>query len=243
MANKMFDDLDFLEIPTNMSALDPITYQYFNQLLNYRTIIMNAGVDDNLLESVIIPLRNFENDNNNEPVTLILQSVGGSVIDGMVLMNIIDGYKKPLNIIVYGYAYSMGFAILCSGSKNPNVIKKCYPFTTALWHPGQVALSGSTNDVNDIQEFNKKVDLILKNYILENTFISKELYEKNERSQFYLTAQELFHYGIIDEIIDEVKIPSICKKCLLRRECENCIDYAYENITEDFSCEDFEPDV
>ena len=60
MANKMFDELDFLEIPTNMSALDPITYQYFNQLLNYRTVIMNAGVDDNLLESVIIPLRNFE---------------------------------------------------------------------------------------------------------------------------------------------------------------------------------------
>ena len=85
--------------------------------------------------------------------------------------------------------------------------------------------------------------LILKNYILENTFISKELYEKNERSQFYLTAQELFHYGIIDEIIDEVKMPSICKKCLLRRECENCIDYAYENVTDNFSCEDFEPDV
>ena len=137
----------------------------------------------------------------------------------------------------------MGFAILCAGSKNPNVVRKCYPFTTALWHPGQVALSGSTNDVNDIQEFNKKVDLTLKNYILENTFISKELYEKNERSQFYLTAQELFHYGIIDEIIDEVKIPQLCKTCLLRRECENCIDYAYENIEEDFSCEDFEPDV
>ena len=124
MANKMLDDLDFLEIPTNISALDPITYQYFNQLLNYRTIIMNTGVDDNLLESVIIPLKNFEKDDNNEPITLILQSVGGSVIDGMVLMNIIDGYKKPLNIVVYGYAYSMGFAILCFGSKNQNVIKK-----------------------------------------------------------------------------------------------------------------------
>ena len=46
-----------------------------------------------------------------------------------------------------------------------------------------------------------------------------------------------------NEIIDEVKIPSICKKCLLRRECENCIDYAYENVTDNFSCEDFEPDV
>ena len=65
MANKMLDELDFLEIPTNMSALDPITYQYFNQLLNYRTIIMNTGVDDNLLESVIIPLKNFEKDDNN----------------------------------------------------------------------------------------------------------------------------------------------------------------------------------
>ena len=150
------NELDFLEIPMSLSTLDPVNYQYFNQLLNHRTIIMNTEVDDNLLESVIIPLINFEKDNSDEPITLILQSVGGSVIDGMVLMNIIDGYKKPLNIIVYGYAYSMGFAILCSGSKNPNVVRKCYPFTTALWHPGQVALSGSANDVNDIQEFIKQ---------------------------------------------------------------------------------------
>ena len=234
---------EFIENLLNGDSLDISLYQYFRNLKEKRTIVFNDDVNEQILEKVYLPLREFEKDDSNEPILLIIHSSGGSVSDGLFLANYFEHYKKPLNIIVYGYAYSMGFAILCSGSKNPNVIRKCYPFTTALWHPGQVALSGSANDVNDIQEFNKKVDLILKNYILENTFISKELYEKNERSQFYLTAQELFHYGIIDEIIDEVKIPSICKKCLLRRECENCIDYAYENIEEDFSCEDFEPDV
>ena len=48
------NELDFLEIPMSLSTLDPVNYQYFNQLLNHRTIIMNTEVDDNLLESVII---------------------------------------------------------------------------------------------------------------------------------------------------------------------------------------------
>ena len=247
--NMELSDKEYIELAEKLDAeqvileeTDIINNQYENLLKN-RIILINDTISELTIDKVVMPLLQMDNDETGKKITIYINTNGGSVYDGLCLCNIIETLKTETEIIVLGYAYSMGFAILCSGSKNPNVIKKCYPFTTALWHPGQVALSGSANDVNDIQEFNKKVALILKNYILENTFISKELYEKNERSQFYLTAQELFHYGIIDEIINEVKIPQLCKTCLLRRECENCIDYAYENITEDFSCEDFEPDV
>ena len=47
---------------------------------------------------------------------------------------IIDNYKKPLEIYVYGYSCSMGTIILCSGNKNPNVINYFYPFSFGLFH-------------------------------------------------------------------------------------------------------------
>jgi ATP-dependent Clp protease, protease subunit len=237
------EGLDFLEIPMELSNLDPISYQYFDKLLNKRTIIFNEGVDTDILENVILPLKDFEEDDSEEPVTLILQTIGGQVSDGLPVINVIDNYKKKLNIIVYGYAYSMGFAILCAGSKNKNVTKKCYGFTTALWHSGSVILAGDASVVNDVQEFNKQMDNVLKEYIIENTLIPRELYEKKERYQFYFTANELLKYGIVDEIIGEAKEPELCKSCLLRGECENRVDYSYEMAAEDFSCEDMEPYV
>jgi len=129
-------DLEFLGFAEATSSLDPIMYQYFKNLLHKRTIILNSEIDENILENVVLPLQDFEEDDSNSPITLILNTPGGSVADGLMLCNIIDNYKKPLNIIVPSYSCSMGTIILCSGNKNPNVTKKCYPFSFALFHSG-----------------------------------------------------------------------------------------------------------
>ena len=59
------------------TGLDPCSYQYFNNLWNHRTIIFNSIVDETIVESVIVPLKRFEEDDSNEPVTLILNTNGG----------------------------------------------------------------------------------------------------------------------------------------------------------------------
>lgn len=148
-----------------------------------------------------MPLKRFEEDENEEPVKLIISTPGGSVCDGLVLCNIIDQYTKPLEIYVYGYAYSMGGIIICSGNKNPNVKKYCYPFSFALLHAGYTAVEGESLSAVDQMEFNKKVDNAIKEYIIANTNISEEEYKINERKQWYLDAKEMKEKGLIDFII------------------------------------------
>lgn len=41
-------DLDFLAMPEEV-GLDPVKFQYFNQLLNHRTIILNQEICENLV--------------------------------------------------------------------------------------------------------------------------------------------------------------------------------------------------
>ena len=194
-------DLEFLGFANDLSTLDPIMYQYFNQLLKKRTIILNAEIDENILETVVLPLKDFEQDNSFEPVTLILNTPGGSVADGLMLCNVIDNYKIPLEIIVPSYACSMGTMILCSGNKNPNITKKCYPFSFALFHSGQTYVGGESTSVDDVIDFNRGVDNKIKEYIIKNTNISEELYDKHHRKQWYLTAEEMLQYHLVDEII------------------------------------------
>ena len=194
-------DLEFLGFANEVSTLDPIMYQYFLQLLKKRTIVLNAEIDENILETVFLPLKNFEKDNSKEPVTLIINTPGGSVADGLMLCNVIDHYTKPLEIIVPSYSCSMGTIILCSGNNNPNVVKKCYPFSFALFHSGQTYVGGESTSVDDVIDFNRAVDNKIREYVVNNTKISEELYTAHHRKQWYLTAEEMLQYGLVDEII------------------------------------------
>ena len=173
----------FLALIEDQSNLDPVMYQYFNHYKNYRTIIFNRAVDDSIVETVILPLLEFEKDNDQSPVKLIISTVGGSVSDGLILCNIIDNYKKPLEIYVYGYACSMGTIILCSGNKNLNVTKYCYPFSFGLFHAGYSAIEGESLSVEDQIEFNKKTDTMIRDYVVSHTNITAEEYKANERRQ------------------------------------------------------------
>lgn len=184
------------------NGMDPCTFQYYNQLKN-RTILLNGYVDESFVEMVILPLKEFENDDSCTPVNLILNTGGGSVMDGLILVNIIDNYKKPLNIYVYGYACSMGTIILCAGNKNPNVKKFCYPFSFGLLHCGNVAVQGEASSVEDTMVFNKKIDKLIKEYVIANTNITEEEYTYYERHQGYMLAPEMKEKGLINEIIGE----------------------------------------
>lgn len=194
----MLEDLATL---LDVQSIDPATYQYFNKLENERTIIFNQEVDDRIVERVAIPLMDFEKDSSQDPVTLIFATVGGSISDGFVLCNIIDQYKKPLNIIVLGYAASMGTIMLAAGAKNPNVTRKCYPFSYALLHAGSTAFSGETLSVEDTMEFNKKIDKKVREFIISHTNVSEEEYTQHERKQWFFDADDMLKYGFVDEII------------------------------------------
>lgn len=198
----MRKDLEFLDIVKEYSELDAVNYEYFNQRFNHRTILFNREVDEDIIETVYLPLKEFEDDINNEPVTLILNSIGGSVSDGFFLANYLSGYKKKLNIIVAGYAASMAAVILASGGKNPNITRKCYPSTYALIHDGFIAFAPSeTKTAGDIMAFNDKVDTNIRQFILDNTNITPEQYDAHARKQWFIDAKTMKELNLIDEII------------------------------------------
>ena len=58
----------FLALVEDQSNLDPIMYQYFNHYKNHRTIVFNRAVDDSIVETVILPLLEYENDDIYERV-------------------------------------------------------------------------------------------------------------------------------------------------------------------------------
>lgn len=180
----------------------PSVYQYFHQLMDKRTVLFNADVNENVVESVYLPLKEFEEDDSMEPVTLILNSSGGSVSDGFFLAHYIAQYSKPLNIIVPGYAASMAAVILAGGGKNENVIRSCFPSTYALIHDGYIAISPSeSKTAGDIMAFNDEKDRDIRQFIIDNTDITAEEYDAQARHQWFLNAQKMKEKNLVDKII------------------------------------------
>lgn len=196
------------------NGIAPDLYQYYKGLANDRVILAGEIMDD-IVENVAIPLLDMikknkevkssdleEQSSKLNPIEIIIHSPGGSVYDGMFLANIIDKAEVPINIKIFGNALSMGMIIAMAGYNNPNVTKECYGFSIGLIHAGSLKMEGEANAVRDTMEFNDKYSEMMKQYVLSHSKITEEEYEAHNSKQWYLTAEEMLNYGIVDKVIE-----------------------------------------
>lgn len=193
-------ELDLVTLLEDGNLPEPCIYQYYKNL-NNRRIIINDQIDSTLLETVILPLIEMDNDSTGKPIEIILCTVGGSLFDGLTLCNIIDNLKCPTTITVVTYAYSMGSIILMAGYNNPHVKKRCYEFSTALLHSGSSYLEGNSNAVKDQFNFYQTFEDKVKDYTLSHSRITEAEYDKMERYEWYMDSQTMLDKGLVDEII------------------------------------------
>lgn len=181
-------------------AMDPSTYQYFKGLQD-RRIVFNDEVDDRIVESVMLPLLEMDNDGSGKPITIVLNTCGGSLFDGMPLCDIIDNLKTPTTILVTGHAYSMGGYFLMAGYRNPNVTKKCFKHSTALLHGGSIYMEGTSSSVKDTFKFTERFEQRLRDYTLSHSKITEDEYERMERYEWYMDSDDMLKYGLVDEVL------------------------------------------
>lgn len=194
-------NLDINELIAQLSETsNPVAYQYFKNL-NNRTILINETIDENIIETAVLPLLEMDNDGSGQEINILLNTLGGQVYNGLVLCDIISRLKTKTVITVLAYAYSMGSLILMSAFNNPNVTVKCYTFTTALVHGGSTYVEGTSSQVKDYFAFNEKYEEKIRDYILSHSNITEAEYQKCERYEWYMTSEDMLKYGLVDEII------------------------------------------
>ena len=195
-----------LTLENLLAALQPtglpdiVLYQYYKNLLN-RKIIINEQIGDALMETAILPFIEMDNDGTGKPIELIISTIGGEIYSGFNLVDQIEKAKSPVTIHIMSMAASMGFLIAMAGKNNPNVKTVCHPFSVGLLHSGSQYMEGSAHAVKDTFDFSQHYEEKIKNYILTHTKIDENLYEKIERKEYWMDADEMKRLGIVDEII------------------------------------------
>lgn len=169
-----------------------------------RRLFLNIEIDDSVIDSAVYYILRYNALDKNipveerKPITLFINSPGGSVVSGYALIDVIMASKTPVYTVNLGMAYSMGFLIFIAGNKRYSMQS-----ATFLCHDGS-SYGGveSLNKMKDRVEFETvQMENYTRDYVLERTIITEDEFERNRRREWYMYPLEAKEKGIVDKII------------------------------------------
>jgi len=167
-------------------------------LLRERKVFYAEEVTSVTTNELIQQLLFLETEDPQKPITLYINSPGGSIVDGMAVYDVIRRSSCPVHAVVTGMAASMGAVILSGCEKGERAI---FPHGEVLLHQ---PLGGARGPAIDIQIGAKRI-LKMKEKLLhvlaENTGQPYEKLKEDCDRDYWLDAGEAKEYGIIDKIL------------------------------------------
>jgi len=179
-------------------------HDVFNRLLKERVIILSGEIDTHLCELVKANLLYLESIDEKEDITLYINSPGGSVYDGLGLLDIMEYVKPDISTINTGLAASMGAIILCSGTKGK---RKSLKRSRVMIHQ-PLSFGSWMQQASDMEIEAKEINHIKKELyeiISDKTGQKYDKVQKDGDRDYWMSATEAKSYGMIDKILTKRK--------------------------------------
>ena len=166
--------------------------------MHERIIFFNDVVDRNSAGHVVAEMIHLANQ-SKEPIHFYINSPGGSVIDGL---SIIDTMKiLPCDVYTYGIGMqaSMGSLLLVCGKKG---YRRMLKNSFVMIHSISTGMGGKLPDIEEDFKFTVKLKDILTDLYVQNTKITKDEIESIFKSpDRWFDSKEAIEKGIVDGII------------------------------------------
>lgn len=172
-----------------------------DEAFNNRMIYITGEIVSETVSSFALQLDVLKRE-SNKPITIILNTPGGSVNAGLAIYDLIQGYELEINIICIGMAASMGAIILAGGQKGKRFI---FPHSQVMIHEpsGFTKEWSTTSTAVETAEYLLNVKKELFGILAKHTNKTEVKIEKfvNGRDKL-LSAEEAVQFGICDSIVN-----------------------------------------
>lgn len=169
-----------------------------------RRLYLDCDVERSVVSDVVRHILRFNKEDKGteiterKPIYLFISSDGGGVDDGLELVDVIKASKTPVYTVTMGYCYSMAFLIFLAGHK-----RFASKHATFLIHDGSSYIYNSGSKARDTMEYLGKVEKGMRLFVVENSSITLDEYEKREKDEWYMFSDEAKQKGIVDYIVGE----------------------------------------
>lgn len=174
-------------------------YDIYSRLLKERVIFMGEEVNSATANIVIAQLLHLAYEDPKKDIKLYINSPGGSVYDGLAIIDTMNYIQPDVQTIGIGLQASMGAMLLSSGAKGKRF---ALPNARIMIHQPSSGTEGKITD----QEIALKEGIYLKKVLSEmmakNTGKKYEQVVEDMERDNWMSAKEAMEYGIIDEVIE-----------------------------------------
>jgi len=169
-----------------------------------RRIFINGEISEESANDFLSQMLYLEQE-SNDPITIYINSPGGSVNAGLVIYDCIQSSALEINIICAGMAASMAAIILAGGQQGKRYI---LPHSKVMIHEPLLAggVGGSATSIKNISDSILETREIVNKILAKHT--GKSLKAVNKATSFdnYMNAEEAIEFGICDEIATKVNL-------------------------------------
>lgn len=181
------------------------SYDLYSLLLKERIIMLTGEIDDTLSEIVCLELIFLNAKDQELPISIYIDSPGGSVTAGMAIYDVMKAIEAPIKTIGLGLCASMAAFLLSSGDKG---YRYAYPNAEIMIHQPIGQTQGQVSDLEIMTKRFISLKNKLNSILASNTNKSLEEIEKDTDRDNFLTADEAIEYGLIDFKIKTEKLIS-----------------------------------
>lgn len=179
---------------------NPLQIDVFSKLFTDRILVLGAEINEETANIINCQLLYLQADSSTDPITMYINSPGGSVYAGLSIYDTMQTITPPVHTICMGLAASMASVLLCCG-ENGN--RKALEHSRILIHQPMGGVPSGTQ-ASDIEIANKEIQTLkseLYEIMAAHTGMAlSEIISACDRDS-WLRSFEAKEFGLIDEIV------------------------------------------
>ena len=175
------------------------SYDIYSRLLKERIIFIGLPIDDVMADLVVAQLLFLQGEDPLEPISLYINSPGGSITSGLAIYDTMQYIKPDVHTWCIGQCASMAAVLLAAGQKGH---RYALPYSRILIHQPWGGMQGQATDISiQAQEILRMRDWI-NEILAKHTGQDMERLAQDTERDYYMTAQEAVVYGIVDQVAE-----------------------------------------
>lgn len=173
-------------------------YDIYSRLLKERIVFLGDQVTPETANLVVAQLLFLANEDPKRDIKLYINSPGGSVYDGLAIIDTMDYIGPDVQTIGIGLQASMGAMLLACGAKGKRFV---LPNARVMIHQPSSGTEGKVTDQEIALRESVYVKRKLAEIFAERTGKDVKQVEKDMDRDNWMSAEEAKAYGIVDDII------------------------------------------
>ena len=175
-------------------------FDIYSRLLKERIIFLGEEVNEHTANLIVAQMLHLAYEDPKKDIHFYINSPGGSVYDGLAIIDTMNFIKPDVQTIGIGVQASMGAVLLAAGSKGKRLV---LPHSRVMIHQPRSGTQGVMTDM----EISLKEGLYIKEKLIDlmvkYTGQKRDKVRADMERDYWMGAQEAVSYGVADKVIDK----------------------------------------